>query len=433
MWPFDNWFKSPEAATMQDGRESRRGPIHASGGAIIATQEHLEELMRAGAFGSGFETMSGLVVTPDLAMKVAAVFASVRIISGGYANLPMVVTTEDADGNKTLAPSRSPMVRLLKKRPCSFMRAWNWRRMGTMHVLLRGNFYALKVRGVNGHVLELIPLHPDRVEVEQLKDLSLVFHYIRPTDGKRITYKADEILHLYNMTFDGVNGVTPLKYAREVIGGQLSMSQHQARVLKHGARVAGVFSTDKKLGDEGRDRLRAGIEEYRQSGVSEGRDLVLEDGLTYNRMGMTNEDLEFIEMKKLSATEIFMMFGIPPHMASVVDKTTSWGTGIEEQNKGFLAYTLNDYVQMWEEGINCDVIHPESNMSVAHDLKTLTRGTAKDRADFYSKMLQSRVYNPNEVRKEEGMNPYPGGEEFLPTPTMSATAPGEGKQEGDEE
>lgn len=367
-------------------------------------------------------------------MRVAAVFACVRIISGGVANLPLHVMRRMGDKTNQRA-DETRLWRLLNKRPCKFMRAKQFRRYATAMVLLKGDFFALKVRSaVTGHLTELIPMPWEQVRVELKKDMTVVYKFIR-SDGKEIEYKQDDIFHLYALTLNGYSGVTPIKYARETIGGALAMDDHTATVYKNGARVSGIFTTDKRLGSEGRAMIQDSLDEFRQHGAKEGKDMVLEDGLTYERLSMTPQDMQYIEARKMNATDIFMIFGLPPHMASVVEKTTSYGNGVEEQNKGFIQWTLEDYLSMWEEAVNIDLIHNESDLFVTHERKALLRGTLKDQAEYFATMLQNRVMNPNEVRSDVGMNPYDGGDEFLPTPTMASKDPSTdnpGKETGDE-
>ena len=406
------------------------------GGVLISTMEELEALIRAGGMGGSYLSKSGQAVTSETALRLSAVYACIRIISGGVANMPLHVMRKLPNGSREKADD-TRLARILRRKPCKFMRAKQFRRMATAHVLLKGNFFALKVRGpTTGHLLELIPMNPDRITVEMKANMDVVYKYTRPTDGKIIEYTQAEIFHLYSITLNGFSGVSPITYARETIGAALSMEDHSATIYKNGARVSGVFSTDKRLGEEGRETIKAGLDEYRQSGQKEGQDLVLEDGLTYERMSLTPQDMQYIEAKKMTATDIFMLFGIPPHMASVVEKQTSYGSGVEEQNKGFVTWTLEDYLTMWEEAIDVDLIPDESDLYALHERKSLLRGTAKDRGEFYTVMLQNRVMNPNEVREEEDMNPYDGGNEFLPTPTMSSEDPAnrkDGQNEPDSE
>src|SRR5690606_18575933 len=171
---WSNWFggkKSPAAsprASFQD----------AGGGLVITTSEQLEEALRSGAL-----TASGAMVTPEAAMRVAAVYASVRIIAGAVATLPLHIKRRVDDRTREDA-SDTPIWLMLRRKPNRWQTPSQFRRMLQAHLLLRGNAYAMIVRS-RGDVQELIPLHPDRVEVKQRDDLALEYIYIRQ-DSRRI-------------------------------------------------------------------------------------------------------------------------------------------------------------------------------------------------------------------------------------------------------
>lgn len=428
-----DWFGGGKPPAPTDVASETRMPIMASdAGVLIPDMAALEQYMLDGKFGGGIVSKSGHLVTAETAMRVAAVYACVRIISGGVANMPLKIMRRAPDGTKTLADD-TVIWRLMNVRPCKFMRAKQFRRMATAHVLLRGNFFALKVRSrVNNKLLELIPLLPDRVSVEMKTDMTVIYKYSRPTDGRITEYTQDDIFHLYSLTLNGFSGVTPIQYARETIGGALAMEDHTSTTYKNGARISGLFTTDKRLGSDGRESIQQALAEYRRNGARDGKDMVLEDGLTYERLSMTPQDMQYVEARKMNATDIFMLYGLPPHMASVVEKTTSYGNGVEEQNKGFIQWTLEDYLSMWEEAIDIDLIAPDNPLFSHHDRESLLMGTLKDQAEFYATMLQNRVMNPNEVRERRGMNRIEGGDEMLPTPTMSAQTPDQNNGGNDE-
>lgn len=404
---WSNWFggaKLPAAsprASFQD----------ASGGIVIATSQQLEEALRSGSL-----TASGATVTPNSALRVAAVYACVRIISGAVATLPLHIKRRVDERTREDA-SDTPIWTVLRKKPNRWQTPSQFRRMLQAHLLLRGNAYAMIVRS-RGLVQELIPLHPDRVEVKQTDDLALDCVYTRQ-DGRRIKLAQTEVFHLVGLTLDGVHGASAIAYARETIGLSLAMEDHGATTFRNGARVSGVLKHPNKLGPEAVARLKAGLEEFRAGGEQEGKNLILEEGMDYARIAMTAEDAQWIESRKFSRTDIAMFFGVPPHMIGDTEKSTSWGTGIEQQSIGFVAYTLEDHLTMWEEAINRDLIGADDNLYARFNRAALVKGDIKARWEAYVKGLQWGVYSPNEIRALEDQNPREGGDVFYPPPNTA--------------
>lgn len=377
----------------------------AGGGVIISNSQQLEEYMREGA-----TTASGAAVTASTAMRVAAVYACVRIISGAVATLPLHLMRRIDDKTREQA-SDVGLSKVIRRKPNGWQKPAQFRRQMQAHVLLRGNAYALIVRGIGlraGDVTALIPMHPDRVECKQRDDLSLEYVYQHP-NGRRIVLEQKEVFHLVGLSLDGVHGVSPITYARETIGLSLAMENAGATMFKNGARASLVLSHPAKLGNEGKDFLKSSLDEYRAGGDSEGRALILEEGMKVDNLALNASDAQWIESRKFSRTDIFMFYGLPPHMAGDTEKSTSWGSGIEQQTQGFVAFTLEDHLTMWEEAITVDLTADGSNLYAKFNRNALVRGDLKTRTDHYVKMLQWGVYNPDKVLALEDENPREDG------------------------
>lgn len=404
----------PRAATQQMG-----------GGITISTPAELEEALRTGNV-----TASGATVTPDTAMRVAAVYACVRVRSGIVANMPLHIKRRLDDKTREDATDH-PVWRLMRRRPNRWQTPAQFKRMMQTHLILRGNAYAMIVSS-RGLPLELIPLHPDRVECKQNDDLSLVYIYTRK-DGRKIELKQAEVFHLVGLTLDGVHGVSAIAYARETIGLSLAQEEHGATVFKNGARVSIVLKHPQKLGPEGIENLRTSLDEFRAGGEKEGKALILEEGMDTAPLAMTAEDAQWIESRKFSRTDIAMFLGVPPHMIGDTEKNTSWGTGIESQTQGFITFSAEDDLTLWEETINRDLIGDDTEVYARFNRAALVRGDIKARWEAYVKALQWGVYNPDEVRALEDMNPRTdgkGGQYYDPPNTAGGDKTG--KDDGDE-
>lgn len=402
------------------GAAPRNATQSSGGGVLIDTPEKLAEVI-AGMGG----TNSGVSVTASNAMRVATVYACVRIISGAVANLPLdlkrrvdKLTREDA--------SDHPLWTILRRKPNRWQTPSQFRRMMQAHLLLRGDAYALIVRGFAG-VLELVPLHPDRVTCKQLDDLSLVYEY-RHKSGRTLILKQSEVMHLVGLTLDGVHGVSAITYARETIGLAMAQEDHGATTFKNGARISNVLSHPHKMGPEGIANLRESLQAFRSGGDNEGKDLILEEGMEVKPLSMTAEDAQWIESRKFSRSEIAMFFGVPPHMIGDTEKSTSWGTGIEQQSQGFVTYTLEDHLTTWEETIGRDLISDkEPDLYARFNRNALIRGDMKARYDAYGVALQWGFKNPDEVRALEDDNPRDdgkGGKYYDPPNTAGGASKG---------
>lgn len=387
------------------------------GGRLITTAQELDDYIK----GVGSASATGEVVTPDSALRVGAVYGCVRIIAGAVATLPLDIK-QKVDERTRREATDHPLTRIFSRRPNQWMKPAQFRRMATSHILLRGNFYARIVRGSRG-VTALLPLHPDRVEPRQRADLYLEYLYRGP-NGVEQVFQHGDIFHITGMTGDGIKGMSVLSYAREVVGLAQATARHGGAFFRNGTSIGSVLKHKGKLGPDGLTFLQASLEAYRGSENAQ-RTLVLEEGMDFQALGMSAKDAEFVETMKLTRSDIAMFFGVPPHMLGDTEKSTSWGSGIEQQSLGFVAYTLEDWLTAWEDAINVDLVaESEADIYARFNRAALVRGDIKARWDAYTKGLQWGVISPDEVRALEDWNPRAdgGGGIYYPPPnTAGAT------------
>lgn len=415
-----DWLKS---LLMLGGSAPAMAPRAEGGSTMISvsTPQELEEALRRGSLSA-----SGQPVTDHTALKIAAVFACVRIRTGAIANTPVAIKRR-VDARTREDASDHPAWLVLTRKPNKWQTPQQFKRMLEAHLLLRGNAYAVKSIGVGGKLLSLTPLHPDRVRKVQLPDMSLKFVWTR-LDGAEFEFAQEEMFHLTGLTLDGVNGVSVLRYARETIGEALALQQHGSTVFRNGANVSGAFKmpAGRSLTQEQADQLRTQLDEYRQGGSRDGKVIVLEDGLEYQQMALSAEDAQWLEARQFTRGDIAMFFGVPPHMIGDTEKSTSYGTGLETQSQGFVTYTLEDSFVGWEETIGLQLLdwanRPE--LYARFNRNALVRGDIKTRWDAHVRAMQWGVYSPNEIRALEDENPRDGGDVYYDPPN-TAGQPGD--------
>lgn len=398
------------------------------------TEVSVEDYRNALRHGDG--PNSKKPVTSMTALQQVAVYASVRLITGATCNIPLNVHRLDDNGRRTPVMS-GDVVNLINWRPNRWQNGRQFRRYMTEAVMLDGNAYALKVRGGNGKVIGLIPMNPARVKVEQNARTLEVEYTYTALNGRQATVAQRDMMHLYLMTLDGVKGISPIGYQREVIAEAMAVQEHGSHTYRNGARVSGLLTTEKELGVKGRQRLKEAMEQYRAGGESEGKTLVLEDGVDFRQVALSHRDAEYIASRKMTRAEIYMIYGVPAHLAADAENQgTGWGTGMEEQRGNFVSFTLEDYLTMWEDAFNRDFALSGSDIRVSHDRKKIVRGDLKSRMDAYSKAIQFGIMNSNEVRGEFELNERtdPDGNRYYPPPNMTDPAgksDGNGNGEGD--
>ena len=375
----------------------------------VATSQELMEFLRHGG-----SSHSGEPVTTKSALSVAAVYRCSAIIAGVIGGMPVKFKDEFTN----VEEERHPLRRLLNRRPNQWQTGYEFKRFQTLAVLMRGNGYARKVW--NGReVSSLIPLMPNRVRPEVRDDGKIEYIYTGK-HGKEQKIAQEDMFHIRGMSIDGVNGVGVLEYAREAVAFSQATARHGQKLFRNGTRIGGALKHKETLSDDAYARLKASIAEFKVEGERFGGDLILEEGMEYDAFGMTSEDAEFVENRKFSVVEIAMFYGVPPHMIGLTEKSTSWGSGIEQQSIGFVNYTLNDWFEAWEGAIERDLLPYRSDLVADFDTYALLRGDETSRWESNRIKLEMGAYNTDEIRHAEGLPAKPdgSGQKFYSPPNV---------------
>lgn len=361
-------------------------------------------------------TAAGVSVGPDTALKLSTVWACVGLLGDTVASLPLVVYRQTADG-KERAPTH-PLYEILHDQPNQQQTAFDFWKMMMTHLLLRGNAYARIVPGARGFVDQLMPLHPDAVQVEALSNGRLRFRVQTVDQGEKV-YTQDEIFYLRGLSLDGVKGVSVITYARESMGLGLAAEGYGARFFGNDSRPGGILRTDKRLTPEAGKKLKQSWEAA-HAGANQHRVAVLEEGLEWQQTGIAPEDAQFLETREFQAEDICRWFRVPPHMVGLTSKQTSWGTGIEQMSIGFVTYSLMPTLISIRQAIARDLIIAPQTYFAEFVVEGLLRGNIADRYSAYAIAVQWGWLNRNEVRALENMNARPGLDAYL-TPLNMTT------------
>jgi HK97 family phage portal protein len=344
---------------------------------------------------------SGVAVTPETALSSGAVFRATEIIANSVAQLPLVLYERLSDGGRRRAAGEQ-LHRLLTIRPNVWQTPYEFRQMLTGHLVLRGNAYARIVPGAGGFADQLVPLHPGRMSVEQLDNLRLRYVY-SPQNGARQTLTQDEVFHLRGFSVDGLVGVSRISLMRTAVG--LSIAGERFGAAQFGRRplMAGILKYPGRFKDEGAAR-RIG-ESFRQltAGPSGWHGVpVLEEGLDWMSVGMTNTDAEFLATRKFQVNEIARWMGVPPHLLADLDRATF--SNIEHQAIDFVTFSLVAWLEAWEGAIERDLVVEPERLQVEHDTRALLRGDTTARFNAYRVGTGGRaVISPDEAREWEGL------------------------------
>jgi len=355
-------------------------------------------------------TGSGMRVSPDSALRLAAVYACVRVLSESMASLPLVIYQRRADGGKDKVTDHW-LYRLLAKRPNRFQNPFEWREMLQGHLALRGNAYNQIITNAKGEVVELMPLHPDRIRLELLPSGEYRYRF---TDrfGNESILPRGEVWHLRGLSSDGLLGMSPIELARENLGMALAAQDYGARFFANDAKpTGGWIEFPGSFKDSEAKKVFRESYQQAQSGANRGKVLVLENGMKFHEVGVTNKDAQFLELRKFQITDVARLFRVPPHMIGDLDRATF--SNIEQQSLEFVMHTMTPWAERWEASIESELLLEGDDIEVEFDFANLMRGDAASRASYYQSGIQNGWLTRNEARIAENLNPLDGLDEPL--------------------
>lgn len=384
----------------------------------------------------GYTSSSGAVVTEKTAMAVPVVMTCVALISRTVMTLPVDMYERMPDGTKREAPEH-PLTRLFDK-PNTWQDWPMFVQMMQTHLLLRGNAYAWVNWTANPNLqdptrlqaTEIIPMHPDRITVDIVEQgMGLTLKYtLRLRNGQALSLPADEVMHLRGLSTDGVMGRSPIDDLREAIGGAISRQEYAGTFWARGATPSIALTHPGTLSPTAKAGLEQSFEQT-YGGNTGRRVAVLEESVKIETLSVDAEKSQFLETNKLSRSELAGAFFVPPHMIGDTEKSTSWGTGIAEQKLGYLTFSIQPWLTVWEAGIKRCLITNERRFYAKFKVEGFLRSDPKARAAFYKEMWSIGAFTINQILALEDLNPVTGGDtRFVPLnfTTLERAIAGEG-------
>lgn len=345
-------------------------------------------------------SVAGTQVSERTALQVAAVYGSIGVISDAVTTLPVeLVSSKDAAKRKVLPPS--PLV----TEPYAEISRMDWWGQFVMSLALRGNFYGEIIERDKKtlYPTQIKPIHPDRASVRRNQSGQIEYRF----NSKIVPIQDVFHVRLYSVA-GSLEGLNPIEYLRNPIGVARAQDLWGASWFANSAIPAGVIEVEGELDpDETLALAKEWISAHQGIGQA-NLPAVLTGGASFKGISINPEDSQFLESKQFSQSEISgMIFRVPPHMIGLVERSTSWGRGIEQQERGFVANTLSGYLVRGEEALT--KLHPPGQF-VEFNLRARIKGDKLETAQASSLGMLGGWLCADDARAEESRAPLPGGE-----------------------
>lgn len=374
---------------------------------------------------------AGTRVTRATALGYSPFWRGVNLIANGIAKLPLWCYRRLPDGGKERAADHPAYV-LTRRRPNSYMTAFQFKQTIQGHALTEGNGYSFIVRDRYAAPMELLPLDPTRTW--PLRENGRLWYVHELPGGELRRLQPANVIHIRGLGYDGLIGYNVLDYATQTIGGAIAVRKFGALYFRQGTAAEVVLEHPAELKPETRNRIRADWERMHQGLTKAHRTILLEEGLKATVLSTDARKAQLLESRKFDIREVANVLNIPPHKLG--DDSRTGYASLEQENQSFLDETLDAWLTTWEEEVTEKLLTAEQKRTDSHFFEfvrqALLRTDLAARYNGYNLALTGGWMNRDEVRSRENLNPMPDGTGqlfYLPANMTILDADGKAKKQ----
>lgn len=371
-------------------------------------------------FGVGLTGQGLTGSAEDQALRLSAVFASVRLLADNVSTVPFTAYRQQSDGSSVKMPSQPAI--LTDPSPHGTVIDWRFRLVSSL--ALRGNAYGLPLAYDSmGRVTAIEWLNPDDVN---LPNDSVVEW---PPRWEVMGRPVSQLIHLPWFVLPGkVQGLSPIGAFKALIEQGLYAEAFGRDWFANGSVPAGMIQSPDPV-----SKPEAEILKSRFKDAARNRDLVALGGdFSYTPISVAAEESQFLATIKATATQIAAIFGVPQDKVGGDAAGSRTYANVEQEALDFVTFTLRPYFVRIETLLTDLLPKPQI---VRAETDELIRTSTLDRYNSNNLAILGGWMNPNEVRRRENLPPREGGDDFKdtnpPPPEPPTTSPTEDSTGGD--
>lgn len=364
---------------------------------------------------TGYSPVGGPVVSEQTAVTLSAVFRAVSIVAGALGSLPLRTIQEEKDGTTTRSAS------VLDNPGLGIWTSMEWKELVGVYLLLHGAAPLLRVRGGGGQLVGYRPLHPLTVAVEE--DLDRIGgrkFTVTLEDGTTRVMDAEDITYIPGLSLDGIRGVSVITAARLGFSTALAGDKAAQRAFTNGSMIAGMVTPEEDLEEAEAAVVKETINRKVLGTENAGDIPVINRKLKFTPWTMSAADAQWLESRTFAIDEIGRWFGVPPHLLGLTEKSTSWGQGIESQNRGLARYTLTPWTTRIEQRLSVDI--PQGKRA-EFDYSAFVAPSPEDEIGLLIDQVNAGLLTLNEARRIRNLPPLETPDADLPRTPAGAVPP----------
>ena len=351
----------------------------------------------------------------EQAKRLSAIYRAIDVRSGDISLMPAFVMH-----SATKERPAHPLLQLLNLRPNEAMAASVRKYILEASILTDGAAYDWIIRR-KGKPVELIPLPGELVHMWVDDKMRPWYNVQNPVTGEVFTLANEDVCHYKGMSRNGLTSMSVLSYAAATIRAGLASQDYQATFYESGGQPSGVLTVDGDLsgqildsegnptGKSQKDAIREEWERIHRGPDNAARVAVLDFGMKYQPLAISQKDAQFVEQQEVTVTDIARFFGVPPHMLMAGKQSYE----ANEQNALEYLRGLQPRIGQIEEEQTYKLLMPSeraNGLELRYNMMSVLRTNSQSRAAYYQTMWQIGAYSVNDIRDLEDMPAIEGGD-----------------------
>jgi HK97 family phage portal protein len=340
---------------------------------------------------------------------LSAAGACVSFWAGNTAGLPLHVQRK-VNGVDVPFPEH-PLYWLLHDSPNYDQSAFDFWEYMVESLEWRGNAYALMARRDGDFLISLTPLSPDDVKPFRRPDGSIAYRC--HVDGKPQVIDGRDMLHIRGRGGDALGGKSTLATYRQALGLAHATETSAETIFRNGVRSSGALKVPDKLNPDQREILEAGVARKFTGAANAGRPMILDNGMTWEKLTIDPVDAEMIASRQLNMVIVCQIFEVDPHLVGITSGNTQLGSSISDQTLSLVKFKMHKRLKRIEKALEKQLLSRfdrQRGVTIRFNLEGFLRADSLGRAQYYNLMKQ--FMTTNEIRALEGLPPVPGGDEI---------------------
>ncbi|MCX2828366.1 phage portal protein [Bacillus pseudomycoides] len=328
------------------------------------------------------------VIKEQDALKIPTVKSAVELISNSIAQLPIYLYEEDETDN-SIEKLSDKRIHTLNCEANNNDTAQVLKKKIVADYLLYGTAYLYKDELGKLHHLKTRDIQEEEFTEDGITIAKTEYVYNGPI--KTVTLEADEVIVIDS----GTNGL--LVDSGQMFSVALEQLNYQNALMQNSATPVGILKATSRLTEPAINRLRSAWQSLYSGTKNAGRTVILEEGMSFEKLSMNPQELMLNESNKHLVSEIARVFSIPESMLnSAANKYASNEANSIQFLQGTLAPILTSIESAFDKKLLTQS-EKDSGCYFRFDTSEILRSTEAEKIKAVSEGLKSGIFSFNQA------------------------------------